>query len=115
MINSKGYWAYYSTKISHPPELLASQPMCKETIVGAIVVYRDCARPTQSVATNSPKAQHSYVLLQTKDENYHPGVYKKFTQINSPQCVWNLIFPRLGPFSAHHSESSLGSKRYIGL
>ena len=72
-------------------------------------------RPTQSVATNSSKARPFPVLLQTKDENYHPGVCKKFTQINSPQCVWNLRFPWPGSFPVHHSESSLGGKNYIGL
>ena len=87
----------------------------KEITVGARVVYRDYAWPTQSVATNSPKAQHSHVLLQNKDKNHHPGAYTKVTQINSPQCVWNLRIHQLCLFAAHHPESSIGSKRYIGL
>ena len=74
MINSKSYWVYYSTKVSYPRGLPGSQPMCKETTVGAIVVYRDCAQPTQSVATNSPKARPFPVHLQTKEENYQPEV-----------------------------------------
>ena len=96
------------------PITVRTQTMNKEIIVGARVVYRDYALPTQSVATNSPKV-HSHALLQNKDKNHNPGVHKKVTQINSPQCVWNLRFHRLCPFPTHHTESSIGSKRYIGL
>ena len=38
--------------------------MNKETVVGVVVVYRDNAWPTQSVAT------HSHILLENKDKNY---------------------------------------------
>ena len=63
------YWVYYSTKVSYPHGLLVSQPMCKETTVGTILVH-ETVRPTQSVATNSSQARPFPVLLQTKDENY---------------------------------------------
>ena len=108
------YGVYYSTKVSYPHRLLGSQPMCKETTVGTIVVHRDC--PAYSICGHK-FIQGPAFPCTSADQRWKlpPRVCKKFTQINSPQCVWNFRFPWSGSFPVHHSESSLGGKNYIGF